>query len=76
MSQTQPDAPLFYLGQDNITIDELLILGAGLGVAMETWIDIDKNTCETDDENQIKTQFMSSQAFHRIPCGRVRETTV
>jgi hypothetical protein len=36
MSQTQPDAPLFYLGQDNITIDELLILGAGLGVATKT----------------------------------------
>jgi hypothetical protein len=32
--------------------------------------------CETDDKNGIKTQFMSSQLFHRIPYRRVRKTTI
>jgi hypothetical protein len=53
-----------------------LALGTGLGTAAETWIDAGKNTCERDDKTQTKNQFMSSQAFHRTPCGRVQETTV
>jgi hypothetical protein len=53
-----------------------LALGAGLGIAAETWIDADKNTCETLEKNRIKTQFMSSQVFHRTSGGRIRETTI
>jgi hypothetical protein len=30
----------------------------------------------TDDENQIKNRFISSQTFHRTTGGRVREITV
>jgi hypothetical protein len=30
---------------------------------------------ETDDKNQIKNRFISSQAFHRTPGGRVRKIT-
>jgi hypothetical protein len=36
MSQTQPNTHLFQLGQDNITIDELLVIGTGLGIIAET----------------------------------------
>jgi hypothetical protein len=43
---------------------------------METQIDVNKNMCEIDDKNQIKNQFISSQAFHRTFGGRVREITV
>jgi hypothetical protein len=35
MSQTQPNAHLFQLGHDNIAIEELLVLGTGLGIAAE-----------------------------------------
>jgi hypothetical protein len=31
MSQIWPNAPLFYLSQDHIAIEELLALGTGLG---------------------------------------------
>jgi hypothetical protein len=31
---------------------------------------------ETDDENRIEKQFISSQTFHQTPGGRVREITV
>jgi hypothetical protein len=30
---------------------------------------------EIDDKNRIEKQFISSQAFHRTPGGRVREIT-
>jgi hypothetical protein len=43
---------------------------------METRIGTGKNTCETNDKNQIETQFMSSQVFHQTPYERVQETTV
>jgi hypothetical protein len=76
MSQTQPDAPLFYLGQDNIAIDELLVLRTGLGIAAETQINASKNTCETGDKNQTKNLFISSQTFHQTTCERVQKTTV
>jgi hypothetical protein len=49
--------------QDNITIDELLVIGTGLGIVVETWINTGKNTCKSDDKNRIKTQFISSHAF-------------
>jgi hypothetical protein len=42
---------------------------------METQIGASKNTCEIDDKNQIKEQYLSSQAFHRTPSGRVRQIT-
>jgi hypothetical protein len=76
MSQTQSDSHLFYLGQDNIAIDELLVLGTGLGIVAETQIDTGKNTCKTDDKNWTKTQFMFSQAFHQTPYKYVRETII
>jgi hypothetical protein len=34
-----------------------------------------KTTCEIDDKNRLEKQFISSQAFHRTPGGRVRKTT-
>jgi hypothetical protein len=40
---------------------------------METQIDTDKNTCETDDKTQIKNQFMSSQTFYQITYGRIKK---
>jgi hypothetical protein len=55
MSQTQPNTHLFQLGQDNITIDELLVLETRLEIAAEIRIDASKNMCETDDKNQTKT---------------------
>jgi hypothetical protein len=42
---------------------------------METQIDASKNMCKIDDKNQIKTQFIFSQSFHRTLGGRVREIT-
>jgi hypothetical protein len=36
MSQTQPNTHFFQLGQDNITIDELLITETGLAIIAET----------------------------------------
>jgi hypothetical protein len=47
ISQTQPDAPLFKLGQDNIAIDELLVLKTGLEITAKIRIDASKNTCKT-----------------------------
>jgi hypothetical protein len=41
-----------------------LTLGTGLETIAETRNDAGKNMCETDNQNRIKTQFMSSQAFH------------
>jgi hypothetical protein len=48
-----------------------LALGTGLETAAETW----NGASKIDDKNWIKEQFISSQAFHRTPSGRVRETT-
>jgi hypothetical protein len=31
--------------------------------------------CKTDDENRLEEQFISSQAFHQILGGHVREIT-
>jgi hypothetical protein len=54
ISQNQSDTPLFYLGQDRLAIEKLSALGTGLGTVAETQINAGKNTCETDDENQIE----------------------
>jgi hypothetical protein len=76
ISQIKPDTPLFYLGQDRTTIAKLSALGTGLGTVAETQNGASENTCEIDDNNQIKNQSVSSQVFHRTPGRRVRETTV
>jgi hypothetical protein len=34
-----------------------------------------KTSGEIDDKNQLKKQFISSQAFHRTPGVRAREIT-
>jgi hypothetical protein len=31
--------------------------------------------CKIDDENRIEEQFISSQAFHRTPGGRIQQIT-
>jgi hypothetical protein len=54
---------------------QLSTLEIGLGTTVETQNDASKNTCETDDKNQTKTQFISSQVFYRTSCERVQETT-
>jgi hypothetical protein len=72
---TQSDAPLFQLGQDRTTIAKLSTFGTGLGIATETRNGASKTTREIDDKNRLKQQFISSQAFHRTPGGRVREPT-
>jgi hypothetical protein len=46
-----------------------------LGTAAEIRSGTSKTTSEINDENQIEKQFMSAQAFHQTPGGRVRETT-
>jgi hypothetical protein len=38
--------------------------------------DASKTMSEIDDKIRIEEQFISSQAFHRITYGRVRETAV
>jgi hypothetical protein len=38
----------------HIAIEQLSALRTGLGTAAETRIGVSKNTCEIDDENQIK----------------------
>jgi hypothetical protein len=47
-----------------------------LGTVAKTRNGAIENACEIDDTNQNKTQFVSSQTFHRTPDGRVQETTV
>jgi hypothetical protein len=42
---------------------------------METQNGASKTTQEINDKNRLEKQFISSQAFHRTPGGRVRETT-
>jgi hypothetical protein len=34
-----------------------------------------KTTCKIDDKNQLKKEFISAQAFHQTPGGRVWEIT-
>jgi hypothetical protein len=58
--------PISKHGQDHIAIASL----SAFGTIAKTQIDADKNPCDSDDKNQIKTQFMSSQTFQRIPCER------
>ncbi len=50
--------------------------GNRLETAAETRINASKNMSETEDENQIKTQFMSSQVFRRTLYARVQEVAV
>jgi hypothetical protein len=49
--------------------------GTELRTAAETQNGADKNPCETDNKNQIKTQFISSQPFHRTPGGCIQKIT-
>jgi hypothetical protein len=74
ISQIEPDAPLFYLDQDRLTIDKLSALGTRLETTAEK-IDVGKTRCKIDDKNRIEEQFIYSQSFHRIPVERVREVT-
>jgi hypothetical protein len=53
-----------------------LTLRTGLGTVAETWIGASKNTSDINDNNRIKEQFISSQAFHQTPGGRIREITI
>jgi hypothetical protein len=57
-------------------MDKLPAFGTGLEITAETRNDAGKTTCEIDDKNRINEQFISSQAFHRTPDGRVREITM
>jgi hypothetical protein len=43
---------------------------------METQNGASKITSEIHDKNQIEEQFISPQAFHRTPGGRVHKTTM
>jgi hypothetical protein len=52
-----------------------LALRTGLGTAAEIQIGVNKNTCEIDDKNRIKEQFISSQVFYRTTGGRVQKIT-
>jgi hypothetical protein len=59
-----------------MAIDELSTLRTGLGTTTETRIGASKNTCEIDDKNWIKEQFISLQTFHRTSGGHVQKITV
>jgi hypothetical protein len=61
------------LDPDHLAMGKLSAHGTRLGTTAETRNSISRNTCKTDDKNQIKTQFVSSQSFHRTPGGRVQE---
>jgi hypothetical protein len=54
---------------------KLSAIGTGLEITAETRNGARKTTCEIDDKNWIKKQFISSQTFHRTPDERVRKTT-
>jgi hypothetical protein len=75
MSQNQPETPLFQLGQDRLAIDKLSAFRTGLVTATKARKGASKTTREINDKNRLKKQFISFQAFHRTPGGRVRETT-
>jgi hypothetical protein len=55
---------------------KLSALETGLETAAETQINAGKNTYETDDKNQTKTQFIFSHVFYRTPYGHVQKTTI
>jgi hypothetical protein len=38
-------------------------------------VTVSKTTCKNDDKNQVKEQFIFSQAFHQTPDERVRKNT-
>jgi hypothetical protein len=42
---------------------------------VETRNSASKTSCEIDDINQLEKRFISSQAFHRTPGGRIQKTT-
>jgi hypothetical protein len=42
-------------------------LETGLGITVKIRIGVSKNTCNIDDKNRIKEQYISSQSFHRTP---------
>jgi hypothetical protein len=54
---------------------KLSALGTGLETAAETRHGGSKTTSKTDDKNQIKNRFISSQAFQRTTGGHVQEIT-
>jgi hypothetical protein len=75
MSQNQLKIPLYYLGQDRTAIAKLSAVGTGLGTAVKAQGGANKTTREIDDKDRLEKQFISSQAFHRTPGRRARETT-
>jgi hypothetical protein len=56
-------------------MDKLSALRTGLENTVKTRNNVGKTTCKIDDENQLEEQFISSQAFHWTPSGRVQEIT-
>jgi hypothetical protein len=73
ISQIEPDAPLFELGQDHTAIARLSALRTGSGTAAEIRNGTNKTTSEINDKNRLKEQFISSHVFHRTPGGRVKK---
>jgi hypothetical protein len=57
MSQNQPETPLFYLGQDRLTIDKLSAFGTGLGTAMKHKLVLarpyERSTTKIDSKNSL-----------------------
>jgi hypothetical protein len=45
-----------------------------LGTTAETQNAASKTTSEINDKNWIEKQFMSSEAFHQTPDGRIQES--
>jgi phosphoribulokinase len=58
-----------------MAIEKLSALVTGIGTTAETQNGASTTTSEIDDKNQIKKQFMSSQAFHRITGRRIQKIT-
>jgi hypothetical protein len=75
--QTQPDAPLFYLGKDRIAIEKLSVLGTGLDILKtqrKTTIDVSKNTCETTvAKNELKYGSSPHSHFTKYIAGVFEE---
>jgi hypothetical protein len=57
-------------------MDKLSVLETGLETATETRIGASTNTCEIDDKNRIKEQYIFSHTFHRTTDGRVQKIAV
>jgi hypothetical protein len=53
-----------------------LAFGTGLGIATKARKNASKTTREINDKNRLKKQFISFQAFHRTPGGRVQKITM